>query len=51
MKLVSWNIRGLNSKGKLRYLKEQIYKEKPDIIILRETKVTLEKYDEIIGRS
>jgi len=39
MKLLSWNIRGLNSKGNLMYLKERIQTEKPNIILLQETKV------------
>eukprot|EP00253_Pinus_taeda_P028234 PITA_28234 len=38
MKLVSWNIRGLNSPRKLRMLKHMIKKEKPHMCFLQETK-------------
>lgn len=37
--ITSWNIRGLNSKGKQRYLEERIKKEKPQIMLLQETKI------------
>jgi len=36
MIVISWNIRGLNSKGKHRYLKERLKKDKPGIIIIQE---------------
>lgn len=51
MKLVFWNIRGLNFKGKLRYLKDRIKKEKPYIILLHETKIIMEKLKQITRRS
>jgi len=51
MKLVSWNIIGLNSKGELMYLKDYIHKDKPDIIVLQETKVTRDKLNEIARKS
>lgn len=35
----SWNVRGLNSKGKQRYLKERLKKEKPSIMLIQETKM------------
>lgn len=38
MKLISWNIRGLNSPGKGRLLKKLIMQEKPQIIFIQETK-------------
>jgi len=38
MKLVSWNLRGLNSPGKLRMLKNMIKMENPQICLLQETK-------------
>eukprot|EP00253_Pinus_taeda_P028889 PITA_28889 len=38
MKLTSWNLRGLNSPGKLRILKNMIKMEKPQICFLQETK-------------
>jgi len=38
MKLVSWNLRGLNSPGKLRMLKNMIKLEKPQMCFLQETK-------------
>lgn len=38
MKLISWNIRGLNSPRKGRLLKNMIIQEKPQILFLQETK-------------
>jgi len=46
MKLISWNIRGLNGPRKGRLLKNMLMQEKPSILFLQETKcssVTLEK--------
>ena len=40
MKIISWNIRGFNSKGELRSLKEKINKLKLDIVLLLEAKMT-----------
>eukprot|EP00253_Pinus_taeda_P017518 PITA_17518 len=51
MKLISWNIRGINSKGKMRYLKERIQKEQFDILIIQETKVTRERFKEIANEN
>jgi len=38
MKMISWNLRGLNSPGKLRILKNMIKTEKPQMCFLQETK-------------
>jgi exonuclease III len=38
MKILSWNIRGLNAKRKQVFLKERIKKEQPDILLLQEMK-------------
>ena len=38
MKILSWNIRGLNAKSKQALLKERIKKDQPDILLLQETK-------------
>jgi exonuclease III len=43
MKVLSWNIRGLNSKGKHRHLKEKLQAEKPQVMLLQETKVSGQK--------
>ena len=48
MKVLSWNIRGLNSKGKQRYLKEKLQTEKPQVMMLQETNVTGQKLDSIL---
>jgi len=48
MIVTSWNIRGLNSKGKHRYLKERLKKGKPNIMILQEIKVNAKKLEEIM---
>jgi len=38
MKLISWNVRGLNSPSKHRMLKNLIQQEKPTLVFLQETK-------------
>jgi hypothetical protein len=38
MKIISWNIRGLNAKRKQDFLKDRIKKDQPDILLLREMK-------------
>jgi len=48
MIVISWNIRGINSKGKQRYLKERLKKDKPGIIIIQETKISMQQMEGII---
>jgi exonuclease III len=48
MKVLSWNIRGLNSKGKQRHLKAKLQAEKPQVMLLQETKVSGQKLQTII---
>lgn len=46
MKLISWNVRGLNSPTKHRMLKNMIQQENPSLVFLQETKgnsIVLEK--------
>ena len=50
MIIISWNIRGLNSKGKQRHLQDRIVKEKPHIILLQETKLSGERLTQIVER-
>jgi exonuclease III len=38
MKILSWNIRGLNAKRKQAFLKDRIKKDQPDILLLQEMK-------------
>jgi len=38
MNIITWNIRGLNGRSKQRILRDCIIKEKPDILLLQETK-------------
>lgn len=51
MIVISWNIRGLNSKGKQRYLKEKLKRDKPGIIILQETKTSMQSIEQIIKKN
>eukprot|EP00253_Pinus_taeda_P026517 PITA_26517 len=51
MIVLSWNIRGLNSKGKQRYLREKLKKEKPSVMILQETKISVQQIEELIVRN
>ena len=48
MKLITWNIRGLNNKGKLRPPKDENCKEIPAVLILQETKFSNERLSEIL---
>src|ERR1700733_13854712 len=40
MNIVSWNCRGLGSPEKLNAIKDLINQEKPDILLIQETKTT-----------
>lgn len=51
MIVTSWNIIGLNSKGKKMYLKERMKKDKPNIMILQETKFSAKKLEEIMQKN
>lgn len=41
MKIISWNVKGLDSRDKHRVMKEMLKRENLDIIILQETKKQL----------
>jgi exonuclease III len=47
MKVITWNIRGLNNPRKQRILKNKLKVEKPDICFIQETKCTSEKMVQI----
>jgi endonuclease/exonuclease/phosphatase family metal-dependent hydrolase len=49
MKLISWNIRGLNGRSKQRLLRERIIVEQPDIMFLQETKCAMEEMDRVLS--
>ena len=51
MIITSWNIRGLNSKGKQRYLKERLKKDKPSVMLIQETKMNQQHIQEISEKS
>jgi exonuclease III len=48
MKIISWNIRGLNGRSKQKMLRDLIFAEKPDIMLLQETKCTTEDIDRLL---
>lgn len=48
MIITTWNIRGLNSKGKQRYLRDRLKTDKPNIMIIQETKISTQKMEEIM---
>ena len=50
MKIVSWNMRGLNSKGKQKQLKEKWYTKHPSIMLIYETKILSEVQPHIIRK-
>ena len=47
MKIVSWNIRGLNNPHKQDMVRNMIRDNKPDIVLLQETKVPKEKVESL----
>jgi exonuclease III len=48
MKIISWNIRGLNGRSKQKMLRELIIVETPDVVLLQETKCTSEDIDRLL---
>ena len=38
MKIISWNTRGLGSRKKRRVVKDFLRSEKPDVVMIQETK-------------
>ena len=50
MKLISWNVRGLNSPSKHRMIKNWIQQEKPTIVFLQETKSSTDAIERIRGK-
>ena len=54
MKIISWNTRGLNSQVKQRLLKRKLQQEKPDIMLIQETKCATDQLENItkkLGKS
>lgn len=48
MIITTWNVRGLNSRGEHRYLKERLKKDRSSIMIIQETKINEGKLKEIL---
>lgn len=51
MKLISWNIRGLNSPRKGKLLKNMLMEERLAILFLQETKCKLTSLEEIAAKA
>jgi exonuclease III len=49
MKIISWNIRGLNGHSKQRLLREIIIVEQPDIMLQQETNCATEEMDRVLS--
>ena len=49
MKIITWNIRGLNSNHKLDLVRNFVREQKPDFLLLQETKMNKEKAEQIIA--
>ena len=47
MKIITWNIRGLNSSHKLDIVRNFFREQKPDFLLLQETKMNKEKAEQI----
>ena len=50
MKLISWNVCGLNGPSKQRILKTKIQKDKPVVIFVQETKCTTEVTTQLMSK-
>jgi len=50
MKIISWNIRGLNGRSKQRLLHKRIMAENLNILLLQDTKCVILKVDSILAR-
>jgi len=51
MKLISWNIRGLNSPRKGKLLKNMLMQEKPNILFLQETKCNSTVLEKVVAKA
>ena len=51
MKLTSWNLRGLNSPGKYRMIKNMIKQEQPHIFFMQETKCNSTTLGDILSKA
>jgi len=51
MKLISWNVRGLNSPRKCRMIKNMIQHEQPHILFMQETKCNNSTLDSILSKA
>ena len=47
MKIITWNIRGLNSSHKLDVVRNFVREHKPEFLLLQETKMEKEKVEQI----
>jgi exonuclease III len=47
MKIITWNIRGLNNPRKQRILTNRLRKEQPDLCFIQETKCTVDRIEKI----
>jgi exonuclease III len=50
MKIITWNVRGINRRSKQRILCNSIMTEDPDILFLQETKCAGEATKEVFRR-
>ena len=51
MKLISWNVRGLNSPAKHKMLKNMVQQDKPSIVYLQETKCNSISLEKILNKT
>ena len=49
MKIVSWNVRGLNASNKRQRIKQVIDSLQTNIILLQETKMSQHNFDKIVA--
>ncbi|XP_059067657.1 uncharacterized protein LOC131858435 [Cryptomeria japonica] len=49
MRLISWNVRGLNAPNKRRLIKSQLELMKCDLVLLQETKLNLQSADRLFS--
>ena len=50
MKIISWNVRGINASNKRQRIKQVLDSLQPDIILLQETKLSQGNFDNSVAK-
>lgn len=50
MRIISWNVRGINASDKRHIIEQQLDSSQVDIILLQETKLYQDSYKKLVGK-